>query len=165
MSQLPIGMLALALAMTACAPTHTPAPSNPATTSVATPAPAGAMAKRAPPRPGEQVSPLVAFRGAGRDWSLEIENAGGLAHDAQLTWGNGSQHATGTLRYDGAAGTAADAPILLVGTLATKAGRRTLRVEITPAACTQGTDSAYTHAVQATVEGLAPMFGCGDLAK
>lgn len=168
MSLQPIAPLALTLlAIIACTPTHTSAPSNPPTASVATQvstAPTGARAKRAPPQPGEPISPVIAFRGTGNDWHLQIENADGHAHDGDLTWRDGSQ-ASGTLQYKGPSGAAVDTPILLVGTLDTKSGRRTMRVEITPVACTHGTDQSYTHSVQVTIQGLAPMHGCGDLAK
>lgn len=169
MSLLPTGLSALTLlAATACTPTHTSAPSNPPTASVATPAssaPTGAMAKRAPPRPGEQVSPVIAFRGTGTGWNLQIENAGGYAHDADLTWDDGNQQATGSLEYQPTPGASAGAPIVLVGTLATPAGPRSVRVEIKADACKAAAGEAYTHAVHATIEGMALMHGCGDLAK
>lgn len=131
----------------------------------AVPAPPPAMAKRAPPQPGEQVSPVIAFRGHAEHWSLQIENAGGYAHTVDFTWGSGSGHATGNLQYQAQSGAVAGAPILLEGTLDTRAGRRAMRVEITPAACTDDAGQAYPQSVRVGVEGMAPMLGCGELAK
>lgn len=131
----------------------------------AAPAPPVAMGKRAPPQPGEQVSPVIAFRGHAEHWSIRIENAGGYAHDVDFTWGMGSQHASGSLQYQAQPGAVAGAPILLEGSLDSEAGRRTMRVEITPAACTDDADRVYPHSVRVTVEGMAQMLGCGELAK
>jgi hypothetical protein len=124
-----------------------------------------AMGKRAPPQPGEQVSPVIAFRGHAEHWSIRIENAGGHAHDVDFTWGMGSQHATGRLQYQGQPGAVAGTPILLAGTLGGEAGGRAMRVEIRAAACTDDADEVFSHAVRVTVEGMAPMSGCGELAK
>ena len=167
----------LSLALTACAPTHQSAPTTAAAAKAATmpvetepatspsPMPSGAMAKRAAPQPGEQVSPVIAFRGHAEHWSIQVENTGGYAHAVDFTWGTGSQHATGSLQYQPQSGAVAGAPILLEGDLETGAGRRAMRVEITPAACTDDADRAYPHSVQVAVEGMAPMLGCGELAK
>lgn len=177
MALLPNRVMLLALALTACAPTHQSAPPRAAAAKAPamqvdaeaatspSPAPSGAMAKRAAPQPGEQVSPVIAFRGHAEHWSIQIENTGGYAHAVDFTWGSGSEHATGSLQYQTQSGAVAGAPILLVGNLETGAGRRAMRVEITPAACTDDADQAYPHSVQVTVEGMAPMMGCGELAK
>ena len=129
------------------------------------PVPPIAMGKRAPPQPGEQVSPVIAFRGHAEHWSIQIENAGGYAHAVDFTWSSGSEHATGTLQYRPTPGTAEAAPVLLEGSLDTDAGRRAMRVRITPAACTDDADRVFPHQLQVTVEGMGPMHGCGELAK
>ncbi len=157
-----VSLLTLLLTATACAPAAKPPQPNSAPSLPATAPPAAAMAKRSPPQPGEQVSPVIAFRGGGELWRVQIENAGGYAHTVNLSWGKASQHATGALQYR-APGTAA--AIVLEGALDHEDGTRALRVEITPAACTDDAAQAYTHTVRVTVAGIAPMLGCGDLAK
>jgi hypothetical protein len=173
----PNRVMLLTLALTACAPTHQAAPTSAAAAKApaiqaeveaatsASPTPSGAMGKRAAPQPGEQVSPVIAFRGHAEHWSIQVENTGAYAHAVDFTWGSGSQHATGSLQYQPQSGAVAGAPILLEGGLETAAGRRAMRVEITPAACTDDADQAYPQSVQVTVEGMAPMLGCGELAK
>ena len=153
----------------ACAPAAKPAPSGgpqaiDARADDALPPPV-AKGKRAPPQPGEQVSPVIAFRGHAEHWSIHIESAGGYAHDVDFTWGAGSEHATGRLQYQPQPGAVAGAPILLAGTLDGGAGGRAMRVEITPAGCTDDGDEVFTHTVRVIVDGMAPMSGCGDLAK
>jgi len=125
--------------------------------------PAAAMAKRAPPQPGEQVSPVIAFRGAGPGWTIQIDNAGGYRHAVEFSWGD--QHATGSLQYqaDGA-GSAVGGVIALAGTLDTAPRASAMRVEIMRAACTGEAGHAYTHSVRVVVDGMAPRQGCGDLA-
>ena len=123
------------------------------------------MAKRAPPQPGEQVSPVIAFRGNGEHWNLHLENAGGHAHDADLTWDDGRQQATGSLEYQVASSASAQAPIVLAGTLVTPAGPRRVRVEIIEGTCKDAKGEVYTHTVEASIDGMAPMHGCGDLAR
>jgi hypothetical protein len=151
-----------ALLATGCAPTaRSDAPRSAA--EGATAASAGTpLGKRAAPRPGEAISPVIAFRGAGADWRLQIENTGGLAHSVDLRWDGDRERANGSLRYEGTA--AVDAPIVLVGALQTASGARAMRVDITAGLCRDAA-GAGTHAVRITVAGLAPMRGCGDLAK
>ena len=167
MRALPVIVAAALVA--ACAPTPRTADrkgtSPESVAQMAAPAPSAPMAKRAPPQPGEKVSPVIAFRGNGEHWNLQLENAGGYAHDADLTWDDGSQQATGSLEYQPNPGSPSDTPIVLVGTLRTAAGPRSVRIEINEGACKDSEGAAYTHAVQATIEGVEPMRGCGDLAK
>jgi len=168
MRALPVAIIALLLAA-ACAPApkagDPQAANSQAVNARADAALPAAMGKRAPPPPGEQVSPVIAFRGHAEHWSLQVENAGGYAHSVDFSWGSGSQRATGSLQYQAQPGAVAGAPILLEGSVDTEAGRRAMRVEITPATCTDDADQAYTHSVRVSVDGMAPMLGCGELAK
>lgn len=161
--------LMVALLTTACAPTPRAIARQPgdigAAAEAQVPAPVAAKAKRAPPQPGEPISPVIAFRGLSGQWGLAIENTGGHAHSVDFNWGSGSRHATGTLQYQPRSGAPADAPILLGGSLDTATGPRAMRVEITAQPCTDDADQAHAHAVRVNVEGMPPMQGCGDLAK
>jgi len=123
-----------------------------------------AMAKRAPPKPGERISPVIAFRGLAEHWNIEIENEEDYRHSVDFIWGSGSHHASGTLHYEPQSSDAASGRLVLSGILATDAGARTMRVEITPMPCTDDADQAHDHSVQITVEGMSQMQGCGDLA-
>lgn len=168
MRALSVVAIAVLLAV-ACGPTPEPADqkgtSPGSAAAIAAPAASTPMAKRAPPRPGEQVSPVIALRAGGEHWSLHVENAGGHAHDADLAWEDGGQRATGSLQYQPDPAPSADAPIVLMGTLVTPAGPRRVRVAINERACKDAAGEAYTHAVHITIEGMAPMHGCGDLAR
>lgn len=127
-------------------------------------APATAMAKRAPLQSGERASPVIAFRGDGEGWTMQIENTGDFAHRVDFSWSGGREHASGTLQYRLVDGADTVWPIVLDGMLDTQAGQKTMRVEIVPSACAFG-DGDYTHAVHVAIQDLGPMRGCGDLAK
>ena len=154
-------MIAAALASlvaTSCASTAdvpSPAPSTP---DEQTP-PAGA-AKRKPPVEGELISPVVAFRGKGKEWNLQIENSGGWSHKATWAWGTGPA-ANGSLVY--APGD--DASIHLDGTLTTTEGDRPAKVTITAADCVDDDGVHHDQAVTVAIAGLDVVKGCGDLAK
>lgn len=168
MRALPVAIIALLLAA-ACAPApkagDPQAANSQAVNARADAALPATMGKRAPPQPGEQVSPVIAFRGHAEHWNIQIENTGGYAHVVDFSWGSGSQHTAGRLQYQAQPGAVAGAPILLEGSLDTRAGRRAMRVDITAAACTDDADQAYPQSVRVGVEGMAPMLGCGELAK
>ena len=171
MRALPVAIIIVVLLAAACAPG--PKANDPQAVETkavdaraeSAAAPSTTMGKRAPLQPGEQASPVIAFRGHAEHWNIQIENTGGYAHVVDFNWGSGSQHAVGRLQYQAQPGAVAGAPILLEGSLDTGAGRRAMRVDITPAACTDDADQAYPQSVRVGVEGMAPMLGCGELAK
>ncbi|MGJ7904200.1 hypothetical protein [Lysobacter sp. 1R34A] len=136
------------------------APSTPA----GDPGPAGRpMGKIGADQVGK-VSPVPAFKGYGEHWGIDIQASGGMAHKVELTWGSGSERASGTVDYKGPPADAANSSIVLSGELATKAGAKPMVVEISRKDCTDDGDRPHAHSVQVTVEGLPPMRGCGDLA-
>lgn len=111
-----------------------------------------------------KVSPVPAFMGGGEHWSIDIQATGDMNHRVQLTWGSGSQKASGQLAYRGQPADAPRTLIVLSGELATAQGAKPMTVEIRDSACTDDGDRPHRHSVQVTVEGLQQMRGCGDLA-
>jgi hypothetical protein len=111
-----------------------------------------------------KVSPVPAFKGFGEHWGIEIQATGERSHKVELTWGSGSEKASGTVDYKGQAADAPDSLIVLSGELATKQGAKPMVVEISRKDCTDDGDGAHRHSVQVTVDGLPQMRGCGDLA-
>jgi len=133
-----------------------PAPATPD----AEPLPAPGAAKRKPPVEGELISPVIAFRGKGPEWNLEVQNTGGWTHKATWAWGTGPA-ATGTLVY--APGD--DGGLHLDGTLTTTEGDRPTKVTLTPGDCVDADNVHHDHAVTVAIAGLDKVTGCGDLAK
>lgn len=170
-----ISALAIAFAMSGCAPaaktteSETPPASSPVTaqTTVATspqagPAPAPQpMGKRAAPQPGELVSPIIAARGGGTGWEIRISNTGGYEHRVELT--RDGKHGQGTLKFQPSV-EASNARIVLRGALDAAAGGSDITVELLEQACTGDDGVAHEHALIVTVEGMASLRGCGDLA-
>lgn len=170
-----VGTLVLALAVNGCAPaaktTEPQAPSAPtqadAKPMTATPsAPAAAaqpMGKRAAPRPGELVSPIIAARGGGDGWEIRIGNSGGYDHRVELTWDDGGKRGEGSLTFQPSAD-ASSARMRLRGTLNADGVDKGMTVELIQQACSGDDGVAHEHALTVTVEGMAPLRGCGDLA-
>jgi glucose/arabinose dehydrogenase len=166
----------VAIALAACARAPDATASKPAAPpAAATPAPQpgpevpppdtpspGPSAKRAPPQPGELVSPVVAFRAEGPGWSLRIENTEGYAHDVALTWDGGRAQATGKLDYQPEP---SNGRIVLQGQLDTPAGPDAMVVEIAARACTDARGVELPHEATIDVAGMPRMRGCGELAK
>ena len=131
-------------------------------TSGATPElPAGATGKISAAQVG-RISPVPAFKGGGSDWQIEIQATGDFRHDVQLTWGDRS--ARGTLIYDRERNAAAPATIVLDGTLHADTGDVAMAVVIERGDCRDAEGHAHRQRVRVTVEGMAPLQSCGDLA-
>lgn len=148
--------LAIAFAMSACAPAPKAADAH--APQVESPSPSQRMGKRAAPLPGELVSPIIAARGGGPGWEIQIENTGGHDHHVELTWDNGKR-GEGVLTLQ-PSDDGSDARLLLRGMLDAKH----TTVELLKQACTGNDGITHEHALRVTVEGMAPMRGCGDLA-
>lgn len=161
--------LAIAFAISACAPaaktTETGAPADtPSTTSQApeaarTPPP---MGKRAAPQAGERVSPVIAFKGGGEGWRIELVNTDGYDHHATLAWNNG-QRGEGVLTYQPAPDGSLQRKVL-GGRLNAGGDGKDTTVELVENDCTGGDGITHDHTVTVTVSGMAPMRGCGDQA-
>jgi len=154
------------------------APEAPKTAGPATPAPADEKAAPATAasaggeRPrgkigADQVgklSPVPALKGFGEHWSIQIQATGGMNHSVELTWGSGSEKASGQARY---LGQPADAPrdlIVLSGELSTAQGAKPMTIEIDRSECIDDGDGRHRNSVRVSVDGMDKMEGCADLA-
>lgn len=111
-----------------------------------------------------KVSPVPAFKGFGEHWSIHVRAVGKMNHTVDLTWGSGSETASGMVSYDGPPPVGQLDTIVLRGELQAPDGAKPMTVEIVRKDCTDDGDVPHRHSVQVTVEGMAPMRGCGDLA-
>lgn len=163
--------LAIAFAIGACAPaaktTETVAPSlATSATSSETAEPAQApppMGKRAAPPPGESLSPIMAFKGGGEGWRIELLNTERYDHRTTLTWDNGAQRGEGTLTWQPAPDGSLERKVL-AGRLNAAGDGKDATVELIEDDCTGGDGITHDHTVIVTVSGMAPMRGCGDIA-
>ncbi|MGH8082416.1 MAG: hypothetical protein ACREP7_17700 [Lysobacter sp.] len=137
------------------APTAT-APTDAGTT-------AAPMAKIGADQVGK-VSPVPAFKGFGEHWNVDIQATGEMNHKVDLTWGSGSETASGTARYNGQPADASSTLIVLSGELATKAGAKPMTIEISRKECTDDADNKHLQTVSVHVDGMDTLQGCGDLA-
>lgn len=112
-----------------------------------------------------KVSPVPAFKGFAEHWSIDIQATGEMNHKVELTWGSGSQKASGSARYNGQPADAPSTLIVLSGELDTKDGAKPMTIEISKRECTDDGDNKHMHSVDVTVEGMDKFSGgCGDLA-
>ncbi|SDX85689.1 hypothetical protein [Lysobacter enzymogenes] len=148
--------------------TATPAADSAAATApqpaVAADGPGPASAKIGADQVGK-VSPVPAFKGFGEHWSIDIQATGEMNHKIDLTWGSGSEKASGTARYNGQPADAPNTLIVLSGELQTKSGAKPMTIEISKKECIDDGDNKHMHSVDVSVEGMDKLTGgCGDLA-
>lgn len=112
-----------------------------------------------------KVSPVPAFKGFGEHWSVDIQATGEMNHKVDLTWGSGSEKASGTARYNGQPADAPSTLIVLSGELQTKDGAKPMTIEISRKECIDDGDNKHMQSVDISVEGMDKFSGgCGDLA-
>jgi hypothetical protein len=111
-----------------------------------------------------KVSPVPAFKGFGEHWSIEIQATGEMNHKVDLTWGSGSEKASGSARYNGQPADAPSTLIVLSGELAGKDGAKPMTIEISRQECTDDGDNKHMQSVSVHVDGMDTFKGCGDLA-
>lgn len=111
-----------------------------------------------------KVSPVPAFKGFGEHWNVDIQATGEMNHKVELTWGSGSEKASGSARYNGLPADAPNTLIVLSGELNTAQGAKPMTIEIMHKECTDDADLKHTQTVNVHVEGLDTFKGCGDLA-
>ncbi|MBT2750153.1 MULTISPECIES: hypothetical protein [unclassified Lysobacter] len=111
-----------------------------------------------------KVSPVPAFKGFGEHWSIEIQATGEMNHKVDLTWGSGSEKASGSARYNGRPADAPGTPIVLSGELTGKDGAKPMTIEISRQDCTDDGDTKHLQSVSVHVDGMDTFKGCGDLA-
>ncbi len=156
-------------AATACAsdPNAAASPPNLSSTAAAPTQAARPMGKIAPEMVGK-VSPVPAFKGAGKGWSIDIQSSGEsngeMQHHVAFAWNGSSQSADGMLVYRNVPGSALGERIVLDGSIAMSAGRKAMEVEITTTPCTDAAGQHYPQRVRVSVTGMATMTGCGELA-
>ena len=148
--------------------TATPAADSAAATApqpaVAADGPGPASAKIGADQVGK-VSPVPAFKGFGEHWSIDIQATGEMNHKVDLTWGSGSEKASGSARYNGQPADAPNTLIVLSGELQTQAGAKPMTIEISKKECIDDGDNKHMHSVDVSVEGMDKLTGgCGDLA-
>lgn len=154
-------ILALSIVLAACsatAPTEAAAPTGP---------PPGASGKLSPDMVGK-VSPVPAFMGQGeymgKQWTIHLRSEGQMRHSVQLIWKKEHIRRYGDIFYRGTPGPSRGAPIALDGSLDTRQGRKTIRIDITTASCTDDTNTTRPQRVKISVQGEADLQGCGELA-
>lgn len=111
-----------------------------------------------------KLSPVPALKGYGEHWSVQIQATGEMNHTVELTWGSGSEKATGQARY---LGPPADAPadlIVLSGELATAQGAKPMTIEIDRTECIDDGDGRHRNSIRVSVDGMDKLEGCADLA-
>ena len=165
--------IAFACAIGGCAPVATQpgVDTSPAdTTSPPTPPPAAAAAqssspkgKRAAPAPGEVLSPIMGFKGGGDGWRVELFNTAGYEHRVTLTWDNGAQRGAGVVIYQPTRDGSLERKVL-EGRLGVAGNDRTITVQLVEDDCTGGDGITHDHTVIVTVDGMAPLRGCGEIA-
>ncbi|QWP77673.1 hypothetical protein J5226_04475 [Lysobacter sp. K5869] len=112
-----------------------------------------------------KLSPVPAFKGFGEHWSIDIQSTGEMNHKVDLTWGSGSEKASGTARYNGQPADAPSTLIVLSGELKTKDGAKSMVIEISKQECIDDGDNKHMQSVDVTVDGMDKLTGgCGDLA-
>jgi hypothetical protein len=112
-----------------------------------------------------KVSPVPAFKGFGEHWSIDIQATGEMNHKVDLTWGSGSEKASGSARYNGQPADAPSGLIVLSGELNTQQGAKPMTIEIKAGECIDDGDNKHMHSVQVHVDGMDALTGgCGDLA-
>jgi hypothetical protein len=111
-----------------------------------------------------KVSPVPAFKGFGEHWSIDIQATGEMNHKVDLTWGSGSEKASGTARYNGQPADAPNTLIVLSGELNGKNGAKAMTIEISQKECTDDGDNKHMQTVNVHVDGMDKLSGCGDLA-
>jgi hypothetical protein len=124
------------------------------------PSPSDSRGKIAAGQVGK-VSPVPAFQGGGAGWGIAIRATGGLRHSVRLHWSGSARDAGGTARYQ-ASGT--PGMHRLEGTLYGDAGDRAMRITLQRGNCTGVDGRVRPYSVEVSVDGLAPLRGCGDLA-
>lgn len=146
------------------ATTDVVAPAQPTPAPASDPGPAGQpMGKIGADQVGK-VSPVPAFKGFGEHWSVDIQSTGEMNHKVELTWGSGSEKASGSARYNGQPADAPSTLIVLSGELNTPQGAKPMTVEIVRKECTDDGDIKHLQAVNVHVDGMDTFKGCGDLA-
>lgn len=112
-----------------------------------------------------KLSPVPAFKGFSEHWSIDIQATGEMNHKVELTWGSGSEKASGNARYNGQPADAPSDLIVLSGELQTKDGAKPMTIEISRKECIDDGDNKHMHSVDVSVEGMDKFSGgCGDLA-
>ncbi|WP_363799731.1 hypothetical protein ABU614_06170 [Lysobacter firmicutimachus] len=111
-----------------------------------------------------KLSPVPALKGFGEHWSIQIQATGEMNHRVELTWGSGSEKASGQARYFGQP---ADAPadlIVLSGELSTVQGAKPMTIEIDRMECIDDGDGRHRNSIRVSVDGMDKLEGCADLA-
>lgn len=172
----PLAAIASIAFLAACtAPDKAPDGAAPATAGSAAPAtptapepavgPDGPAAAKIAPGQVGTLSPVPAFKGFAEHWSIDIQSTGEMNHTVELTWGSGSEKASGTARYNGPPADAPATLIVLGGELQTRDGARPMTIEIRKQECIDDGDNKHQHSVEVSVQGMDRFSGgCGDLA-
>ena len=109
------------------------------------------------------VSPVIAARGGGKEWDINISNAGAYDHRVVLTWDNDRKTGEGMAVYQPSTD-GSKARIVLRGTLGAEGGDKDMAIELLEQDCTGDDGVAHEHGINVTISGMPPMHGCADLA-
>lgn len=128
-----------------------------------TPAPPAPSAKIAPEMAGK-VSPIPAFRGGDKDWTIEISALDATQHNVVVHWARTNETAAGTATYRGPLDIPRGQPLALTGMLQVGPDRRLLALEIDTVPCKGADGVEHPQRIQVKVEGRPALQGCGELA-
>ncbi len=105
-------------------------------------------------------SPAPDMRASGEGWRIDLKADQGLRYTARLQRSGASLNATLMLR---AATPAVDPSHLIFdGTLFAPGADTPLRLDITRENCRVGHGKVQTHTIVVSVQGAAPLHGCGE---
>ncbi|MBA4490215.1 hypothetical protein [Paracoccus sp. S1E-3] len=108
-------------------------------------------------------SPVAAFTGGGKDWTIKIQSTGKASHAVQMTIPGNSQQWVGTLDYKGQPADAPSDLTVLSGRVMATPAMLPATVEIKPGNCSTGGQTG-TSSVSVYLEGEKPLRGCGSMA-
>lgn len=111
-----------------------------------------------------KVSPVPAFKGFGKHWTIDVQAAGEMNHKVELSWNGGAEKASGTARYYGHPDDVRSALIVLSGEVSIGNGAKPVKIEIIRRECSDDAGNKHEQSVKVHVEGMDTLSGCGDLA-
>ena len=115
-----------------------------------------------PSIPGQGASPVPAFVGGGKDWTINIRSTGQGNHDIELV--REGTRMKGTLLYRGQPADAPSSLSVLLGEVKSGDKPHAIIVEIARQSCVNQRGLDTGASVHITLEGQPQLRGCGHLA-
>ena len=124
--------------------------------------PEGVPEKSLPGTSGRVASPVPAFMGGGKDWTINIKSTGQGNHDVELV--REGERMEGTLLYRGQPADAPSSLSVLLGEVQSGGKSHAIIVEILRQSCVDERGVDTRTSVYITLEGQPQLRGCGHLA-